>query len=524
MTTTLEPPTLRLGSRQIPVVLPRVRDPRMHLAAVTMSIHILGQVALGFRVSVPQIFAAIATCALIDLVIEFRASGRIVWPASAMLTGSGVALILRVVGTERGDHWTWEGWHIFALVAAGSLATKYLITYRGSHVFNPSNLGLVAAFLLLGGGRIEPLDFWWSPLDGWMVAAYLIIIVGGFAITSRLDLLVMAVAFWVTFATGLGLLAWSGHCMTAGWAPQPVCGTSFWWTVVASPEVAIFLFFMITDPKTIPGGRHARVVFAILIGVMSTLLIAPQTTEFGAKVGLLAGLTLLSPARYAIDRVLGAPPGVSTSMWRRMASTGDSPPAASKLLSRGALGGSALVLAAAAIVIAGGPARTPPATVSAAGIDLAIDPATMPPVAVAGDVADIVAEVGDGSQLALALAENLAVEAEAMAAGDVSMLLAVDMGQRLADVESFIDLAVSDGIRVVTEHHIDSLALRVMGSDGSQAGAALGFDAVGTTEQITYDAAGVEQSRETIPMATTFVMRQGGNRWMIAHDLPLGTP
>ena len=32
------------------------------------------------------------------------------WPASAMLTGSGVALILRVVGTPAGDPWSTNAW------------------------------------------------------------------------------------------------------------------------------------------------------------------------------------------------------------------------------------------------------------------------------------------------------------------------------------------------------------------------------------------------------------------------------
>lgn len=187
--TALNLPTLRFGEKHYPVVLPTIRDPRLHLAAVIISIHILGQIALGFRVSVPQILAAILTCALMEVVWTFCRSGRIVWPASALLTGSGVALILRVVGTEPGDHWTWSGWHLFALVAGFSLLTKYLVRYRGTHVFNPSNVGLVAAFVVLGGGRVEPLDFWWAPLDVWMATAYLVILVGGLLITARLRLL-----------------------------------------------------------------------------------------------------------------------------------------------------------------------------------------------------------------------------------------------------------------------------------------------------------------------------------------------
>jgi Na+-transporting NADH:ubiquinone oxidoreductase subunit NqrB len=275
--------SLALGGRRYPLVLPSLRDARLHLASVVISIHILGQLGLGFRVSVPQILSAILSAAIVEVVWTFVQRREIVWPASAMLTGSGVALILRVVGTERGDHWTWRGWYIFAGVAVLSLLTKYLIRYRGTHLFNPSNVGLVAIFLLLGSTRVEPLDFWWSPLNGWMIAAYALIGLGGLAITARLRLLEMAAAFWVAFAAGIGLLSATGHCMTAAWAFSPVCDTSFWWTVVTSPEVAIFLFFMITDPRTVPSGRTARTAFSVAIAVLAVVLIAPQSTEFGAK-------------------------------------------------------------------------------------------------------------------------------------------------------------------------------------------------------------------------------------------------
>ncbi len=106
-----------------------------------------------------------------------------------MLTGSGVALILRVVGTPSDDPWNTYAWEWFAIIAGLSLMTKYVIKWKGSHVFNPSNIGLVAAFLILGAGRVEPLDFWWGPLDGWMILAYAVILGGGLLITRRLKLL-----------------------------------------------------------------------------------------------------------------------------------------------------------------------------------------------------------------------------------------------------------------------------------------------------------------------------------------------
>jgi hypothetical protein len=65
--------------------------------------------------------------------------------------------------------------------------------------------------------------------------------------------------------------------------------------IVTSPEVLIFLFFMITDPKTVPAGRSGGSSSAPR-RVASTLLMAPQTNEFGTKVALLGGLVVVCAA------------------------------------------------------------------------------------------------------------------------------------------------------------------------------------------------------------------------------------
>ena len=207
--------TVTLGGATYPLVLPNLRDPRLHVAAVIITVHVLGQVALGFRVSIPQILAAILACAVIEVGITFRTARAFVWPASAMLTGSGVALILRDVGTRPHEPWSFDAWYLFAAVAGLALLSKYVIRYRGTHVFNPSNIGLVIAFLILGSSRVEPLDFWWSPLNAPMLLAYAVILVGGLLITRRLRLLGLAASFWLALAVGLGVLAASGHCMVA---------------------------------------------------------------------------------------------------------------------------------------------------------------------------------------------------------------------------------------------------------------------------------------------------------------------
>ena len=523
--------TLTVGGSTYPLVLPNTRDPRLHVAAVIITIHVLGQIGLRFQVSVPQILAAILTCAVIEVVLTFRQSRTFVWPASAMLTGSGVALILRVVGTPPDDHWTTYGWYIFAGVAGLSLLSKYVIRYRGSHVFNPSNIGLVVAFVVLGSSVVEPLDFWWAPLNAWMIAAYAVIITGGLLITRRLQLLGLAASFWVTLAVGVGILAASGHCMTANWSFVPVCGYDFWRVIVTSPEVLIFLFFMITDPKTVPAGRVGRVAFGLLVAVASTLLMAPQTNEFGTKVGLLAGLVVLCAARPILDRLLPEPRSAADDLSRfaaRLATGGHAGVGVARGAARVGLIGAAVLVVGAGIVVAGTPARgvIVPDTAEVLGrVPHQVDPATFPTIVVDQAVTDWDHEIaGPGAQqIVLTLAENLELENQALLRTDESILTAVDHGDRLKEMQGRLQDAASRGQTVIAHYRFDSIRMTLVVPFGVQTGLSLGFESRGTVTEETYDAAGSLLGRQTSPFAKTFVMRRAtGDRWLNVAALPPG--
>lgn len=513
--------SLTLRGATYPLVLPTLRDPRLHVAAVIISVHLLGQVGLGFRVSVPQILAAILTCAVLEVALTFRSSRAFVWPASAMLTGSGVALILRLVGTPPNDPWTFDGWYVFAAVAGLSLLSKYVIKFRGNHLFNPSNVGLVVAFVVLGSSRIEPLDFWWAPLNVWMVAAYVVIVGGGLLITRRLRLLEMGVAFWLTLALGIGLLTAGGHCMTANWSFAPVCGVDFWRVIVTSPEVMVFLFFMLTDPRTVPAGRVGRVVFAVLVAIVSVLLMAPQTDEFGAKVGLLAGLVLLCAVRPLLDRLFPEPRSATDSLrwfaWTAGPMRGPAVRAGVATLS--------LVVVGSAILLAGSPARGTVAPNVAEVLDRpapVVDPSTLPPISVKQEVIDFDHELaGSGiNDVVVALAQNLELENRALLARDGALLTAIDHGDRLVEMQSRLANAAQSG--VVTEHYrFDAVEVSLLVPFGRQDGLSLGLAASGTVTRERHDASGALIGRSDEPFRLTFAMRQAtGDRWMNVAVLP----
>jgi Na+-translocating ferredoxin:NAD+ oxidoreductase RnfD subunit len=522
---------LTFGGSSYPLILPNIRDPRLHVAAVIITIHVLGQVGLHFRVSVPQILAAILSSAIIEVVLTFRQTRSFVWPASAMLTGSGVALILRVVGTPPDDPWNTSGWYVFAAVAGLSLLSKYVIRYRGSHVFNPSNIGLVVAFVVLGSTRVEPLDFWWAPLNAWMIAGYAVIIGGGLLITRRLHLLALAASFWVGLTVGVGILAGSGHCMTANWAFAPVCGFDFWRVIVTSPELLIFLFFMITDPKTVPAGQVGRVVFGVLVAVASTLLMAPQTNEFGTKVGLLAGLVVLCAVRPVLDQLLPEPRSAADDVGRFSARLVTGEDAGAGIV-RGAVRVGFIVVAVfvigVGIVAAGAPARGLFAPDSAAVLDRVpheVDPATFPAITVEQDVADWDHEIaGPGArEIVLTLAENLELENQALLRADGSILPAVDHGDRLAEMHGRLQEAAASGTTVIARYRFDALEMSLLQPFGKQTGLSLGLDARGTVTEETYDAAGTLQAQESSPFALRFVMRRAtGDRWLNVAVLPSG--
>jgi len=338
-------------------------------------------------------------------------------------------------------------------------------------------------------------------------------------ITARLRLLAMAATFWLALGAGVGVLAASGHCMTTAWALQPVCGSYFWWVIVTSPEVLIFLFFMITDPKTIPTGRVARVVFAVSLAVVCTLLMAPQTTEFGAKVGLLAGLVVMTPLRFLYDRLLSRD---DLARWPLDEVDLLIPPTGRvRIFARGTAIGSLVVVLAVGIIAAGAPAREN-AQASAAEspvIDIGFDPATLPPVTVSAEAAALSTEVAPEA-MAVYLAENLAIEGEAMLRADTSSLRAADDAERLVEMERRIEVAATRGALVVPHYTFDTLHLDVTFTDGPQGGASLGLEATGTVETVTYDAAGAEQARASEPFGTTWVLRPGtGDRWLIVSEV-----
>src|SRR5205823_7460243 len=147
---------------------------------------------------------------------------------------------------------------------------------------------------------------WWIQLGPWMIVTYAILIGGGLLIGWELKLLGLELGYMAGFAAfvALALLPVPDHCMVASWHVTPMCGSELWQILVTSPEVLIFAFFMVPDPRTVPDGQAARVVFGVLVALLSVLLLGPTVLEFWTKTAILASLVFTCAGRWWIARLV----------------------------------------------------------------------------------------------------------------------------------------------------------------------------------------------------------------------------
>jgi enediyne biosynthesis protein E5 len=169
------------------------------------------------------------------------------WPhlASAYVTGISVGILVRSP-----EYWP------YALCSAISIASKYLIRLDGRHIFNPSNLGIVA-MLLLASDTVASLSVQWGnnllPLVVvWFFGAAIIASVGRFHITLTYVLSFIALSVVRSAITG--------HPWLSEVAP------------LTGPMYQLFIFFMITDPKTTVGPTWAQSLVAFLVAVVEAVL------------------------------------------------------------------------------------------------------------------------------------------------------------------------------------------------------------------------------------------------------------
>jgi len=228
-----------------------------------------------------------------------------------------VAFILRASGTAHGDWWSLRGIWIFVSACGLSMLAKHLIRPTGRHLFNPSNVGIVWTLLVVGPGRAFPQYLWWGPPGPAVALAYVVILVGALWVLPSVRMSAMALSFLGTLAVLVGAFAVSGRSFLAIWHEGPVEGFAYWTNIALSPEVFIFVFFMMSDPQTAPRSSRGRVVYGAGTATLAGALLVFQTTEYGIKLAMLSSLTVMCTLVPLLDRPRPSAPARAAEPRRR---------------------------------------------------------------------------------------------------------------------------------------------------------------------------------------------------------------
>ena len=219
-------------------------DPRWFSATLLTLILVIGQWkfqilgddytgwAVAFGVSV-----------LAELVLfRLHAGG---WPnlLSAYISGNSVVILLK----PQGDL-LWP----FAVASLLSIGSKYVLRYQGRHLWNPTNFG-ICALLLLAPSKISILSHQWGNDWGILLAIWSV----GLLVVIRARVWHLTVGYLVLFAA----LAWvrtlfNQHPLLAELGP------------ITGPMYTLFVFFMVTDPRTIVSGRQKQLFVLLLIALL----------------------------------------------------------------------------------------------------------------------------------------------------------------------------------------------------------------------------------------------------------------
>ncbi len=216
-------------------------DPRHAQIATLAGLLAWGELALGFELDPVRIGLLLSTAMACQAVLGRVVDGRPFDPRSATISALSLCLLLRTPD------------HALAVAAAGiAVVSKFAIRRAGKHVFNPTNLALVALLVTTDRAWISPGQWgyaaWWATTIACLgtLVAYR---------ASRSDVT------WAFLGAHVALLF--GR---AAWLGDP-------WSIpvhqLQSGSLLIFAFFMISDPRTTPDSRPGRIAFALTVAALA---------------------------------------------------------------------------------------------------------------------------------------------------------------------------------------------------------------------------------------------------------------
>lgn len=195
-----------------------------------------------------------ALCILVSILTEaamgFITTKKMPHLASAYVSGISCGILVRSVE-----------WWPFVVAPALSIISKYVIRVDGRHLWNPSNLAIVL-LLLIAPQSMYTLGFQfgnqvWAPIVIWIL---------GSVIIYRLKRFHICATYIVCFV-GFALLR-------AVLNKDMAFGPAFNYEVapLTSAMYQLFVFFMITDPKTTVHSKKGQMLVAFLVAAAEFVL------------------------------------------------------------------------------------------------------------------------------------------------------------------------------------------------------------------------------------------------------------
>ena len=227
-------------------------DSRYVAPLVITAILIIGQVSYGILESYPKTLLAIGCSILSEIALSFLVYRKFPHLASAYVSGISCGILIR-------SPLVWP----FALVAVLSILSKYVLRLHGRHLWNPSNFG-ISAMLFLAPVAVASLtqqfsNSVWPMLTIWVL---------GSVILWRLKRLHICVAYVSAFVLFAALrAALPGHHEQGLW-PAFVGEVA----PVTGPVYQLFIFFMITDPKSTVQGVGPQMAVAASVAAVECVL------------------------------------------------------------------------------------------------------------------------------------------------------------------------------------------------------------------------------------------------------------
>lgn len=220
-------------------------DPRFTAPLFISCILLAAHISFGILESYQQTLLAIGTAIAAEVVFS-----RLYWkkwphPASAYISGISVGILIR-------SPFFWP----FALTSLLSITSKYVLRYKDRHLWNPSNFGIVA-MLLLASEAVAPLSIQWGN-NLWSM---LVIWILGSIIIWRLRRFHICAAYVISF-------------LAFAWLRTHFTGDSFFAEVapLTGPMYQLFVFFMITDPKTTVRSKSGQIATVFVVALVESIL------------------------------------------------------------------------------------------------------------------------------------------------------------------------------------------------------------------------------------------------------------